>query len=156
MDKRTCQANQPLKETTLDYNQIFGSNVVRLLEEMEITKQEFSALAGVSGGFLTELARGSANPTLRTMQTIAEALGVPLPLLLKPLNSDEWQAIIALSQRKPNELKKEEAPEGYGYVEHVLLPLHKVYVISEWEKEAKKSLRQRKKGFVPKQTSQHT
>ncbi|EET0158848.1 helix-turn-helix domain-containing protein, partial [Escherichia coli] len=65
------------------YNLIFFTNILRLLEERDMTKQELSQKAGVSISFLSDLTNGKANPSLRVMESIANALDVALPVLLE-------------------------------------------------------------------------
>lgn len=65
------------------YNQIFVTNVLRLLKQQDITKVDLAAMAGVSVSFLSDLTNSKANPSLRIMEAIAGALAVPLPMLLR-------------------------------------------------------------------------
>ncbi|MTG60315.1 helix-turn-helix domain-containing protein, partial [Klebsiella pneumoniae] len=71
------------------YNLIFFTNILRLLEERDMTKQELSQKAGVSISFLSDLTNGKANPSLRVMESIANALDVALPVLLETTDLDE-------------------------------------------------------------------
>lgn len=124
-----------------DYNYIFTNHINRILAEKNITKQELAAIAGVSAAFITALTRGEGNPTLKTMQAMAEGLGIPLPLLLKPLESDEWQTILSLSTHK--QAPAASLPAGYSLIEKAVLPAHKVFVVEQWIKEAKKKLQKK-------------
>ncbi|CCV01585.1 unnamed protein product [Candidatus Paraburkholderia kirkii UZHbot1] len=45
-----------------------------------MTKHELSEKAGISISFLSDLTNGKANPSLKIMEAIAEALSVPLTL----------------------------------------------------------------------------
>ena len=65
------------------YNQILFTNVLRLLEEMGMTKNELAQKSGISVSFLSDLTNGKANPSLKIMEAIAEALETPLPTLLE-------------------------------------------------------------------------
>jgi transcriptional regulator with XRE-family HTH domain len=65
------------------YNQIFFTNVLRLLDERGITKNELSDRAGMSVSFLSDLTNGKANPSLKIMESLASALDTPLPQLLE-------------------------------------------------------------------------
>ncbi|PHV05321.1 transcriptional regulator [Janthinobacterium sp. BJB412] len=65
------------------YNQIFFTNILRLLDERGMTKNELSDLAGISVSFLSDLTNGKANPSLKIMESIANALDTPLPTLLE-------------------------------------------------------------------------
>lgn len=124
-----------------DYNSIFTNHINRIIAEKNITKQELAAIAGVSAAFITALTRGEGNPTLKTMQAMAQGLRIPLPLLLKPLESDEWQAILSLSSHA--QAAETDVPMGYGIVEQAVLPAHKVFVVEQWVKETKKKLQKK-------------
>lgn len=124
-----------------DYNSIFTNHINRIIAEKNITKQELAAIAGVSAAFITALTRGEGNPTLKTMQAMAQGLRIPLSLLLKPLESDEWQAILSLSTSA--QASADKLPKGYGIVEQAVLPAHKVFVVEQWVKEAKKNLQKK-------------
>ncbi len=65
------------------YNQIFFTNILRLLDERGMTKNELSDRAGISVSFLSDLTNGKANPSLKIMESIANALDTPLPTLLE-------------------------------------------------------------------------
>ena len=80
----------------MDYNMIFSSHVARLLEETGMKKQELAEKAGVSSAVITDLVRAKSNPTIKTMQKISEVFSIPLPMMLKPYESYEWQAWVEL------------------------------------------------------------
>lgn len=127
----------------LDYLSLFSKHVLQLQEARGLTKQELAELGGVSAAFITQLVQGTANPTLKTMQTMAEGLGVPLSILLKPSDSEEWQLVTSVAGVNPS--KGKEPPAGYGYVPgDTLLPLHKIYVVEQWGKEARKNSSRKK------------
>lgn len=116
-----------------DYLKIFCENIKRLQIERKITKQDLAALGGVAGSVITDLIQGKGNPTLKTMEALAEGLEIPLPILLKPLDSDEWQAITSAVRYKAEEpVQSPQVPTGYGLIEQVILPQNKVDVIKEW------------------------
>lgn len=50
------------------YNQIFFTNVLRLLDEHGLTKSELADAAGISESFLSDLTNGKANPSLKIME----------------------------------------------------------------------------------------
>ena len=122
----------------MSYHEIFAAHILRIQEERGLTKQEMGRLGGVSAAFMTDLARGEANPTLKTMEAFSEALGIPMPLLLRPLDSEEWKTILSLSAKQEESV---ELPPGYGILEKGILPLHKIYVVQQWMKTARKALR---------------
>lgn len=65
------------------YQEIFLRNVLRLLDEKQMTRQALAQKAGMSVSFLSDLTRGKANPSLKIMAALAAALDVPLPQLLQ-------------------------------------------------------------------------
>jgi len=71
------------------YKYIFFTNVLRILDERGMTKNELSERSGVSISFLSDLTTGKANPSLKVMEAIASALETPLPLLLESTDLDK-------------------------------------------------------------------
>lgn len=65
------------------YNELFFTNVLRILGERGMTREQLSELSGVSASLISDLSRGKGNPSLRTMGAIAEALDTALPVLLE-------------------------------------------------------------------------
>jgi len=65
------------------YNEILYTNILRLLDELGISKTVLAERSGVSVSFLSDLTNGHANPSLETMERIAAALDTPLPALLE-------------------------------------------------------------------------
>jgi transcriptional regulator with XRE-family HTH domain len=61
---------------------IFMRNILRLLEEQGLNKLQLAESAGMPISFLSDLTHGRANPSLNTMEAIANALDVPLPYML--------------------------------------------------------------------------
>ncbi len=71
------------------YKEIFFTNILRLLEEKNIQKNELSDISGVSPSFVSDLTNGKGNPSLKTMEAIALALDEPLPTLLEETDLDK-------------------------------------------------------------------
>jgi len=71
------------------YNQIFATNVARLLDELGMTKIELAERADISLSFLSDLTQDRGNPSLRIMEAIANALETPLPILLEQTSLSE-------------------------------------------------------------------
>lgn len=70
------------------YNLILFTNILRILDEIGMTKSDLAAKAGISVSFLSDLTNGQGNPSLRIMEQIAEALQTPLPTLLEVTDLD--------------------------------------------------------------------
>jgi len=86
-----------------DYSKIFQSHIIRFYHEWGYSRQQFAEIIGISYGRTYSLLSegGDIGLTLNTMQAISDSLGLPLPLLLKPLESEEWQSILALWKWNP-------------------------------------------------------
>jgi transcriptional regulator with XRE-family HTH domain len=65
------------------YGLIFFTNVLHLLDDLGVTKNELAERAGLPFPFLLELTDGRSIATLDIMDSIAGALNVPLPPLLE-------------------------------------------------------------------------
>jgi len=101
------------------YNHIFSTNVLRLLEEHNMTKKELAEKSGASISFLSDLTTGKANPSLRVMQSISEAFDIPLPCLLET------------GADAPHRL-----PHGFERVTAILHP-HQAYLVKKWNQSSK-------------------
>jgi transcriptional regulator with XRE-family HTH domain len=108
------------------YNLIFFTNILRLLEERDMTKQELSHKAGVSISFLSDLTNGKANPSLRVMENIANALDVPLPVLLETTDLDEHSLMLMAHGNPVKSL-----PPGYVRVS-VVLSEQQAFQVRRW------------------------
>ncbi|EDP0643676.1 transcriptional regulator [Salmonella enterica] len=117
------------------YNQIFFTNILRLLDERGMTKHELSERAGVSISFLSDLTNGKANPSLKVMEAIADALETPLPLLLESTDLDRE----ALAEIAGHPFKSS-VPPGYERIS-VILPSHKAFIVKKWGDDTRKKLR---------------
>ena len=116
----------------MDYNMIFSLHVARLLEETGMKKQELAEKAGVSSAVITDLVRAKSNPTIKTMQKISEVFSIPLPMMLKPYESYEWQAWVELWGTGHAKTNSAKLPRGYRSLSNVVLPSHKISIVQEW------------------------
>ncbi len=114
------------------YIHIFYTNVLRLLDERRMTKQELAEAAQISISFLSDLTNGKANPSLKIMQAIADALETPLPLLLEMTDLDDE----TLMELDPGVAGKSSVPEGYERVS-VILPKFQAFQVKQWARLAK-------------------
>ncbi|MDN6888439.1 transcriptional regulator [Variovorax sp. CAN2819] len=118
------------------YIHIFYTNVLRLLDERGMSKQDLAEKAGISISFLSDLTNGKANPSLKIMQNIAEALDTPLPLLLESTDLDE-ETLLELS---PGIAGKSSLPPGFERVSAVL-PSIQAFQVKQWAQAARKTLK---------------
>ena len=117
------------------HSYIFFTNILRLLEERNMTKSELAELSGVSVSFLSDLTTGKANPSLRVMESIAAALDVPLPFMLERTDLSE-EDLVTLAQHKAHRV----LPRGFEWVTAVL-PEQKAFVVRKWSEETKKRIK---------------
>ncbi len=98
-----------------DYRDIFFTNVLKILNERDITNDELSRKSQISGSYISKLSRGQANPSLKTMCLIADALDVPLPTLLESTDLNR-KALAKLSGGKV----RSSLPKGFERVSAIL------------------------------------
>lgn len=123
--------------------QIFRGHLVRIAEEWGCNKKRISEITGVSYSIISGIFSGTNdNPSLSTMQRIADALELPLSMMLKPLEAEEWQIFMLLSQRRRTLITP---PEGYTTLKDVVLPAHKAAIVMEWQKLAQDEIKQVRK-----------
>lgn len=79
MDASAC-AGQTRVMSPIAVN--FGRIVRRAREARGLSQEALADLASVSRSFLSEVERGSASPSLETMQKLADALGERLSYLI--------------------------------------------------------------------------
>jgi len=116
------------------YNVIFFTNILRILRERGMNRQDLHRLSGVSGSFLSDLTRGTGNPSLETMERIAKALQVPLTFLLQRTDLDN-EALSSWAEESQQTL----LPEGYEWVLAVL-PEHQAFQVRKWAEIARSKL----------------
>jgi len=126
------------------YNKILLTNILRLIEELGINKRKLAERSGVSTSFLSDLTHDKANPSLRIMESIADALETPLPALLELTNIDK-EIVDELMKGKP----QSRLPEGYVHAS-ALLTDFQAYQASLWNAENKKEVLASKKRKLKK------
>lgn len=116
------------------YDRIFFTNVLRLLNEKNMTKDDLHKKSGVSASIISDITRGQGNPTLATMVAIATALDTPLPIMLEHVDAE-----VAPAFDKQNEV----LPKGFQRVS-VILPEQKAFIVNKWAKDVLTLLKKRK------------
>lgn len=119
------------------YNQIFFTNVLRLLDEQGISKNELSERAGMSVSFLSDLTNGKANPSLKIMESIAKALEMPLPALLEMTDLDRDTLNVLTGGKPPSAL-----PDGFVRVAAILTE-YQAFTVQQWDEANRKALASR-------------
>ena len=111
------------------YNLIFFTNILRILEERGLTKHELSEKAQVSISFLSDLTNGKANPSLKIMEAISEALGISLPALLEStdLKREDLETLAG---------KKITSSTSTGLVRvSAILTEHQAFIVKKWDEQ---------------------
>lgn len=67
----------------MEISEIIAANLKRLREERNLSLGQLAEMAGVSKVVLSQLEKGSANPTINTIWKITGALGLPYTSLLE-------------------------------------------------------------------------
>ena len=103
-----------------------------------MTKNDLADKSGVSPSYLSDLTSGGteANPSLKVMEQIADALDTPLPFLLESTDWS-WEALQAISGGKTTS----SLPPGYERVS-VVLPEHRAFQVKKWGEETRQKLRE--------------
>ena len=60
-----------------------GRNIRRLREAKGLSQEQFADEAGIHRTYVSDLERGSRNPTIRVVERVARALGVTASEILK-------------------------------------------------------------------------
>lgn len=121
------------------YSLIFFTNVLRLLDERGVTKHELADKAQISISFLSDLTNGKANPSLKIMEAIAQALNEPLPHLLEQTDLD----LQSMSQLKSSSVGAL-LPEGYQRVSAVLTE-YQAFTVEQWDQANRKLISESQK-----------
>ncbi|MBI2260706.1 MAG: helix-turn-helix transcriptional regulator [Caulobacterales bacterium] len=67
----------------MDVVVLFGKNVRALRDREGLSQEELAFRAGMKRSYLSDLERGTRNPTVRALGRLAEALGVAPSRLLE-------------------------------------------------------------------------
>lgn len=125
------------------YHQIFFTNVLRLLEEKNWSKEKLSDVSGVSISFISNLTNGKGNPSLRIMEQLAAALDTPLPALLETTDLSE-EVLDQLTDGQWTRGGWSGLPSGFERVS-IVLTSHHAYVAKRWATEDRQILAKKRK-----------
>ncbi|MEJ5021146.1 helix-turn-helix transcriptional regulator [Ochrobactrum vermis] len=67
----------------MDIRSVIGLNVQRIRRERLISQEEFAFRADTTRAYISGLEAGKRNPTILTLMTLSDALGVELEDLLR-------------------------------------------------------------------------
>lgn len=117
------------------YIKIVSTNILRIMQEKKLTQEILAQKSGLSVPFLSGIARNIANPSIKTLESIADALEVPLPSLFQATDF-EISDLASLS----NEEIKTHLPKGYQAVYLILSDIQS-FEAKQWDKENKAKLK---------------
>jgi len=103
-----------------------------------MTKNDLAIKAGISISFLSDLTNGKANPSLKIMESIADALETSLPILLELTDLDKDALAELAGGRTARSL-----PEGFVRVSAILTEFQ-AYKVQQWDQENRKHLQAKK------------
>jgi transcriptional regulator with XRE-family HTH domain len=90
-----------------------GARIRALRDEQRLTLEKLAYESDVgSKGFLSDIEKGLARPTLATLSALADRLGVALLDLVTFPDEDERQALVDRSRRAPPEMIRRWLHEG--------------------------------------------
>lgn len=67
----------------MDLVVLLGHNVRRLRVENALSQEELAFRAGMKRSYLSDMERGTRNPSVRALERLAKALGIEPHILLK-------------------------------------------------------------------------
>lgn len=103
-----------------------------------MTKNDLAIKAGISISFLSDLTNGKANPSLKVMEAIADALETSLPTLLELTDLDK-AALVELAGGRTSQI----LPEGFFRVSAILTEFQ-AFKVQQWDQENRKRLQAKK------------
>ncbi len=103
-----------------------------------MTKSELADKAGISVSFLSDLTNGKANPSLKVMELIAEALQTSLPELLEITDLDRATLAELAGGQVVNSL-----PEGFVRYTAILTEFQ-AFSVRQWDEQNRKRLLKRR------------
>ncbi|WP_037499223.1 helix-turn-helix domain-containing protein [Sphingomonas jaspsi] len=71
----------------MDVVQLLGENVRRYRKRKGMTQEQLALEVGMERSYISDLERGTRNPSVRAADRLAKALGVEAHHLLKPIDN---------------------------------------------------------------------
>ncbi|MEO7560149.1 MAG: helix-turn-helix domain-containing protein [Nitrosospira sp.] len=118
------------------YSQIFFTNILRLLDERGMTQKQLAEQSGISRSYISNLSKGQANPSLRSMEAIAKALDTNLSTLLELTDLDSLDLDELAGGSTSRNL-----PEDFERVSAVLTS-YQAFLVKEWDEVARKRIKE--------------
>lgn len=125
----TLAPTPPADSERFDALEDLGARVRSLRTEQKMTLQELSARSQVSVGMLSHIERGQTSPSLKTLERLRVALGVPLARFFEPEEARVADAGIVVRRDRRGQLpfdklgltKELLSPPGHSDLEVLML-----------------------------------
>ena len=91
----------------------FGKYLVKLINQKAISQRKLAELAGVTNSTISRLEADLVTPDLKTLEKLANALGIDKTLLLTKCGYSEIPEEFVIIARKTGELSEEKRAEAY-------------------------------------------
>ena len=96
----------------------FGKYLVKLRNQKAISQRKLAELAGVTNSTISRLEADLVTPDLKTLEKLANALGIDKTLLLTKCGYSEIPEEFVIIARKTGELSEEQK-----HIEYLMIPL---------------------------------
>ena len=97
-----------------------GAEIRRLRSEQDLTVAEISQRAGLSHGMVSKIERGLTSPSLATLQSLSEALSVPVTSFFRTVEEQQDASYVPAGQGIQVERQGTRAGHQYQLLGHVL------------------------------------
>ena len=96
-----------------------GHEVRRLRKKLEITGADLASATGLSLGMLSKIENGNTSPSLTTLQSLAEALGVPVTAFFRQFEEKRNAVFVKAGEGVELERRGTRAGHQYNLLGHI-------------------------------------
>lgn len=82
-------SEKELRKPSKQITETLAANLIAFRREKQISQEELAELCNLHRTYIGSVERGERNVTLSTLEVLAQAVGVSIPLLLTPTNHDK-------------------------------------------------------------------
>lgn len=85
-------SEKELRKPSKQIIETLAANLIAFRREKQISQEELAERCNLHRTYIGSVERGERNVTLSTLEVLAQAIGVSIPLLLTPINHDQKNA----------------------------------------------------------------
>ncbi len=85
-------SEKELRKPSKQITETLAANLIAFRREKQISQEELAERCNLHRTYIGSVERGERNVTLSTLEVLAQAVGVSIPLLLTPTNHDKKTA----------------------------------------------------------------